>query len=71
VRLNTTGRHTRLGGLFTKAAIAEILQNRTYIGMAVWAPGTPDEEILNGTHEAIITVERFEAVEAKRRRRTS
>ncbi len=70
VQLNRQGRTTRLGVPFTQGAVAEILQNRTYQGDAVWAPGTPDEKVRPGIHEALIAAEVFAAVATKRARRT-
>lgn len=66
---NAEGLRTRLGRPFSRGSIEEILRNRTYLGMAVWSPGTPDEEEIDGAHEAIIDRETFDRVEALRRER--
>ena len=65
-------RHTtRLGHPFTKGSIEVILQNRTYLGETVWAPGSPEEEVRVGTHPAIIERDAFESVAAIRARRSN
>ena len=67
-----SSRHTtRLGHSFTRGSIAVILQNRTYLGETVWAPGTPEEEVRVGTHPAIIERDAFEGVAAIRARRSN
>ena len=62
---------TRLGRTLTKASVEEILRNRTYTGVTVWRPGTPEEEVLQGTHEALITAEEWAEIERIRARRTT
>ena len=62
---------TRLGTPFKKGSVEEILRNRTYVGDTVWAPGTPEEEAREGTHEAIITRADFARVEALRQSRAN
>lgn len=58
------------GRPLTRAGVGEILQNRVYTGAVVWHPGTPEEEVRDGQHEAITDSELFEKVQALRARRT-
>ena len=58
------------GRPLTRAGVGEILQNRVYIGLVVWHPGTPEEEVRGGQHEAIIDSELFEKVQALRATRS-
>ncbi len=62
---------TRLGRPFTKGSVEEILRNRTYTGVTVWRPGTPEEEVRPGTHEVLITIEEWAEIERIRARRTT
>lgn len=50
----------------TKALIAEVLTNVVYLGKVVWHPGTPEEEIRDGRHEAIVTQNEFDRASAVR-----
>ncbi len=61
---------SRLGQLLTKGGVEEILHNRVYTGITVWAPGTPDEETRPGIHEAIVTEAEWEDAQRIRIRRT-
>jgi hypothetical protein len=47
----------------------EILTNRIYLGMVVWHVGTPEEEVREGRHEAIISQELFDEVQVIRAQR--
>ena len=71
VALNQDGHRTRLGDLFSKGAVEEILRNRVYVGDTVWAPGTPEEEVKTGNHEPIISREDFAAVARIRQERSN
>jgi DNA invertase Pin-like site-specific DNA recombinase len=62
---------TRVGRPVTKGSVEEILRNRTYTGVSVWRPGTPEEEIRPGTHEPIISTDEWREIEAIRERRTT
>ncbi len=62
---------TRLGRPFTKGSVEEILRNRTYVGDTVWAPGTPEEEAREGTHQGIIPRADFARVETIRQARAN
>ncbi len=62
---------TRLGKPLTKGSVEEVLRNRTYTGVTVSAPGTPDEEVRPGKHDAIITDDEWEQIVATRRSRTT
>ena len=62
---------TRLGRPLTKGSVEEVLRNRTYTGVTVWRPGTPDEEVRPGSHEAIVSDDEWARVEAIRRGRTN
>lgn len=66
---NAEGLRTRLGRPFTRGAVEEILRNRVYTGISIWSPGTPDEDVVEGAHEAIIGAETFHNVAAARRER--
>ncbi len=61
---------SRLGQPLTKGSVEEILHNRVYTGITVWAPGTPDEETRPGNHEAIVTEAEWEDAQRIRVRRT-
>jgi DNA invertase Pin-like site-specific DNA recombinase len=62
---------TRLGRPLTKGSVEEVLRNRVYTGVTVWQPGTPEEEIRPGNHEAIVTDAEWKALERIRIRRTT
>ncbi len=49
--LNSKGHRTRNGRPFTIGSIEQVLDNRFYIGKAVYHPGRADEEVRDGTHE--------------------
>ena len=53
---------TKRGTPFTEGGIGEILTNRLYIGVVLWHPYFPEEEIRPGRHEAIISAELFDEV---------
>ena len=62
---------TRLGQPLTKGSVEEVLRNRVYTGVTVWQPGTPDEESRPGSHEPIITLDEWKAIERIRAWRTT
>ena len=44
----------------TKALIAELLRNPVYLGKIVFHPGTPEEQIIDGQHEPLVTQAEWE-----------
>lgn len=49
--LNAMGHRTSQGHPFTKGSIEHVLQNRFYLGKAVYHPGKDDEEVREGVHD--------------------
>lgn len=47
----------------TPSGIREILNTRSYTGVTVWHPGTPEEEARQADHEPIVTPEEYERVQ--------
>jgi hypothetical protein len=49
--LNAQGYRTRLGTLFTKGSVEQVLENKFYEGKIVYHPGKSDEEVRDGKQE--------------------
>lgn len=49
--LNGLGHRNREGRPFTRGSIEQVLENRFYVGKAVWHPGEPEEQVRDGSHE--------------------
>ena len=70
-RLNEAGYRTRSGARFSKDTIDDMLRNHFYAGKIVYGTKRKGQapEIFNGNHQAIISMELFEACEQVRAKR--
>lgn len=72
-QLNENGYRTRRGNLFENRTIQYILRNPVYIGKIRWTPtgrtqrnfNNPDTMIIDGTHQPIIDMQTWDAVQNK------
>lgn len=58
--LNRAGHRTQAGNAWTRRQVQNVLTNWHYAGLVVWRRGTPEQEVRQGRHPALIEPERFE-----------
>jgi DNA invertase Pin-like site-specific DNA recombinase len=64
-QLNAEGYRTNEGNPWRGERVHDTLSNPVYAGRVVWHRREPDEEVRDGSHEAIIDPEAFDALGAK------
>lgn len=72
-QLNENGYRTRRGNLFENRTVQYILHNPVYIGKIRWTPSgkvrrdfnNPDTQIVDGTHQPLIDMQTWDAVQKK------
>lgn len=67
--LNREGHRTKAGKPWRRRRVQDLLTNPHYAGRVVWRRGTPDEQVNDGHHPALIAPETYDRIQAMRRTR--
>lgn len=68
-RLNAQGTRTRHGRPFTRRAVQNTITNPWYAGRVAYKRGTADEQIVDGSHPALIDPAEFDRIQLVRAKR--